>query len=114
MSDAANIAAAQSALASRAIAAPAGKTDAQMHAAAKEFAAQFMGEMLNMMNEDLPTDGPFDGGEGEGMVRSLLNDQYAKAITDRGGVGLSNSIYQELVLLQEKSHAGASAQTDHQ
>jgi len=82
------------------------KTKAQLKESSKQFENIFLSEMFSLMNQDLPTDGPFDGGEGEGMVRSLLNDQYAKSITNSGGFGLSDTVYRELLAYQESgSHA---------
>ena len=84
------------------------KTQEQLKSSAKDFESVFLSEMFSIMNQDLPTDGPFDGGEGEGMMRSMLNDQYAKAITARGGFGLSDTVYRELLAYQEGgSHAAA-------
>ena len=88
------------------------KTQEQLKQSAKEFENVFLSEMFNVMNQDLPTDGPFDGGEAEGMMRSMLNDQYAKAITARGGFGLSDRVYRELLAYQEGgSHAAGPIKT---
>jgi flagellar protein FlgJ len=103
------IAGAQAALANKPVEAPSAtpsKTKTQLLQSAKQFESVFLSEMFGLMNKDLPTDGPFDGGEGEGMMRSMLNDQYAKSIAGRGGFGLSNTVYRELLAYQEGgSHA---------
>ncbi len=88
------------------------QTKAQLKEAAKQFESIFLSQMFGMMNQSLPTDGPFDGGQGEGMVRSLLNDQYAQAVSDRGGIGLSDTVYRELLAYQESgSHAASPGKT---
>ena len=88
------------------------KTQAQLKSSAKEFENVFLSEMFSIMNQDLPTDGPFDGGEAEGMMRSMLNDQYAKAVTAKGGFGLSDTVYRELLAYQEGgSHAAGPSKT---
>ena len=88
------------------------KTKAQLKDAAQQFESIFLSQMFGLMNQDLPTDGPFDGGQGEGMVRSLLNDQYAKSISSRGGIGLADTVYRELLAYQESgSHAAGPNKT---
>lgn len=69
--------------------------------AAKEFEGVFVGEFLGQMFEGIPTDGPFGGGEGEAMFRSLMLDQYGNEIAGRGGFGLSDAITRALLSHQE-------------
>ena len=61
------------------------------------FVSEFMGEMFN----GISTDGPFGGGQGEQMFRSLMMDQYGKQIAARGGFGLSSAITNQLLKHQE-------------
>ncbi len=60
--------------------------------------------MMGTMFEGIPTDGPFDGGPGEEMFRSLMVDEYSKQMAAQGGIGLSQSITRELLKMQEKSN----------
>ncbi len=69
---------------------------------AKEFEAVFISQFMGSMFEGLSTDGPFGGGQGEGMFRSLMMDQYGKAIADRGGFGLSGAVMRSLLSHQHK------------
>lgn len=69
--------------------------------AAKEFEGVFIGQFLGQMFEGIPTDGPFGGGEGEAMFRSLMIDQYGKEIAERGGFGLSDAITRALLAHRE-------------
>lgn len=110
MADTANIALAQSALANRSVDAPSvqGKTKTEIHEAAKQFESVFINEMFSYMTEGLPTDGPFGGGNGEAMMRSMLDEQYAKSMTAQGGVGIADNVYRELLAYQEGSHHAAS------
>ena len=41
------------------------------------------------MFSGISTDGPTGGGQGEEMFRSMMIDQYGKAIEQRGGFGLA-------------------------
>jgi peptidoglycan hydrolase FlgJ len=74
-------------------------------AVAKKVATQFEGgfisEFMGQMFEGLQTDGPFGGGEGEEMFRSLLTDEYGKQIENSGGFGLSDAITRQLLHTQE-------------
>lgn len=69
--------------------------------AAKQFEGGFISEFMGQMFEDMPTDGPFGGGEGEQMFRSLLTDEYGKQIEAGGGFGLSDAITKQLLQTQE-------------
>jgi len=74
-------------------------------AAAKKAAKQFEGvlitQMLGGMFEGISTDGPFGGGQGEEMFRSLLLDEYGKQMSNQGGFGLSQAITRQLLAHQE-------------
>ena len=56
------------------------------------------------MFEGIKTDGPFGGGQGEAMFRSMMLDQYGKPIADQGGFGLSDAITRALLSHQEAKH----------
>jgi peptidoglycan hydrolase FlgJ len=71
--------------------------------AAKEYESVFISEFLGSMFQDIPTDGPFGGGTGESMFRSLMLDEYGKQIESRGGFGLSDAITRTLLSHQEAS-----------
>lgn len=69
--------------------------------AAKSYESIFVSEFLGSMFADIPTDGPFGGGQGEAMFRSLMLDEYGKQIESRGGFGLSDAITRSLLSHQE-------------
>lgn len=75
--------------------------EVEARAAAKEFEAVFLTTMLEGMFEGLKTDGPFGGGSAEKTYRSLLVTEYAKQMSQNGGLGLSDQITSELIALQE-------------
>ncbi len=68
---------------------------------AQEFESVFASEFLGQMFEGISTDGPFGGGPGEEMFRSLMLDQYGKQIAAQGGFGLSSAITRQLLHSQE-------------
>lgn len=59
--------------------------------------------LIAPMFENVKTDGMFGGGFGEEIYRSFLNTEYAKAITNRGGIGIAEAVTNEILHLQEKS-----------
>jgi flagellar protein FlgJ len=75
--------------------------------AAKEFESVFISQFLGSMFSGIKTDGMFGGGQGEEMFRSLMVDQYAQAVQQRGGFGLAASVQSQLLKHQE---AAAAAQ----
>jgi Rod binding domain-containing protein len=69
--------------------------------AGKDYESVFISEFMGQMFNGISTDGPFGGGQGEQMFRSLMLDQYGKQIASRGGFGLSDAITKQLLSHQE-------------
>jgi Rod binding domain-containing protein len=67
-----------------------------------EFETMFLSQMLGHMVSNMPTNGPFGGGFGEEMFRSMQVDEWSKALVNRGGIGLAQSITREILRLQEQ------------
>lgn len=81
---------------------------------AKNFEALFMGEMMSHMFEGIETDGPFGGGRGEEVFRSLMIEQYGKNIAESGQTGIANVLQKEMLRLQEiQSNPHASTGVTH-
>jgi peptidoglycan hydrolase FlgJ len=76
--------------------------------AAKNFESVFISQFLGSMFSGIPTDGPFGGGEGEEMFRSLMTDQYAKSIESRGGFGIASTVARQLLSHQEAPQPAAA------
>ncbi|MCZ4280499.1 rod-binding protein [Kiloniella laminariae] len=77
------------------------KNEQAARAAAEDFEAVFLTQMLTPMFESLPTDGPMGGGSGEKVFRSLLVQEYGKSLSKAGGVGISDAVYREIIRMQE-------------
>ena len=80
----------------------AAKTAAGADKVAKDFEAVFINEMLGTMFEGIATDGPFGGGPGEEMFRSLMIDQYSRTIANQGGFGIAAIVKSQILQMQEK------------
>ncbi|MEO0411759.1 MAG: rod-binding protein [Pseudomonadota bacterium] len=77
------------------------QTPSQARKAAEEFEGMFLSTLLETMFSGLETDGPFGGGNSEEMYRSMMVQEYGKAITASGGIGISDVLERQLLSLQE-------------
>ena len=68
--------------------------------AANRFETQFLAQMIGHMFEGVSTDGPFGGGFGEEMFRSLMTEAMAGQVAKSGGVGVSATIQREMLKMQ--------------
>ena len=67
---------------------------------AQKFESQFLAQMIGHMFEGVETDGPFGGGFGEQMFRSVMTDTMAQQMTKAGGIGLSATVQREMLKMQ--------------
>ena len=67
---------------------------------AQKFEAQFLSSMFQQMFSGLETDGPFGGGQGEEMFRSMMTEAMGKQVTKAGGIGLADTVQREILKLQ--------------
>jgi len=75
--------------------------DAKAREIAQEFEAFFISTMLETMSSSLEVDPVFGGGHGEQVYRSMLNDEYGRTFARAGGIGIADSVYREIMRLQE-------------
>ncbi len=69
--------------------------------AAQSFEAFFISQMLADMFAGVETDPVFGGGPGETVFRSLMIDEYGKAVAKTGGIGITDNVMREIVRMQE-------------
>ena len=72
----------------------------QIKQTAQDFEASFLSVMMQQMFAGVSTDGPFGGGQGEEMFRSVLTDAMAKQMARAGGVGIAPTVEREMLKLQ--------------
>ena len=82
---------------------------ARTKAAAREFEAMFIGQMLAPMFDGLTTDGPFGGGHSEEAFRSLLVGEYAREVTKRSPIGVADQMVRNLLQAQESAALAADS-----
>ena len=72
-----------------------GRTDDELRAAATEFEIQFLSEMLTHAGFGKPRS-EMGGGPGEEAFASLLVREQARLMTQAGGIGLAERLFQSL------------------
>ena len=77
------------------------QTHKQARKIASDFEAVFLSQMLKPMFENIKPESPFGGGNSETMWRSMQIEEYGKAITKAGGIGIADTVYKEIIKLQE-------------
>jgi Rod binding domain-containing protein len=68
---------------------------------AKDFEAVFISSMLQPVFDSIDVDGPFGGGQGEKVFRSMLVQEYGQKMVETGGIGLAESVYETMLRAQE-------------
>lgn len=76
--------------------------DAKVMKAAQDFEAMTIGQLLEPMFDTVDTaKGLFGGGAGEETFKPMLITEMAKQAEGHGGLGLADSIYQQMLKMQE-------------
>lgn len=79
--------------------------------AARNFESFFLSQMFEYMTRGLKTEAPFGGGNAEQTWRSMLNEQYGKAVSRGRGIGVADMVYGEMLRIQEQANAAAGGTT---
>lgn len=72
---------------------------AAMRRAAQDFESVFLAEILRGMSQGLTGAGPLGAGKDD-PFGSMLQDEYAKVIARRGGIGIADAVLREMVRAQ--------------
>lgn len=68
---------------------------------AQDFESVYLSTMIGQMMSNLSGDGPLAAeGAGGDAWRGMLTEEMAKTISSAGGVGITQSVYSELIRLQ--------------
>lgn len=74
--------------------------------AAVEFEGVTIGELLQPMFDTIDTsEGMFGGGAAETQFRSLQVLEMGKQIANSGGIGIADSVYKQMLKMQEKAQS---------
>lgn len=83
------------------------KNLAQAKETAQDFEAFFMTRMMESMFDGISTDGMFGGGHAEKIYRSMLLNEYGKVMAKTGNIGISDSIMDTIIQMQEAQSSNA-------
>ncbi|MFZ5925515.1 MAG: rod-binding protein [Bacillota bacterium] len=70
--------------------------DMKLREACEELEGVFVEYLIREMRRTVPKDRLFGGGRGEEIFQSMFDQEIAKKIAARGGIGLSNILYGQL------------------
>ena len=70
--------------------------DLALKRAAKEFESLFIFEMLKAMRKTVPEDGLFKGITGKDTYMTMVDQQLASALAERGGIGLADILLKHM------------------
>jgi len=76
------------------------REDPRTWEAARSFEASFIAEMLKASGLNAMPEG-FGGGAGEEAFSSYLTEEYAEIMSERGGFGLAERIFESLKLREQ-------------
>ena len=61
-----------------------------------------MARMLKLMRETIPQNGLLGNGPGKEIYQSLMDQELARKISQRGGVGLGEKLYRQVLKREER------------
>jgi Rod binding domain-containing protein len=76
-------------------------SDAGIEKVAEDFEAFFAGSYFEQMFSAIEPDAITGGGEGEAMFRSLMIQEYGKAVAKQHTLGIADIVKSQLLRLQE-------------
>ena len=68
---------------------------------AEDFAAFFFSQSFENIFGNMSSDSMFGGGSAESVYKSLLTQEYGKAVARTGGLGIADAVQREILRLQE-------------
>ncbi len=74
----------------------------QTKAAAQDFEAVFLSEMMSHMFKGIKTDSVFGGGAGEDIFRGMLVQEYGKQMANGHGIGISDQLQKVMIQMQQQ------------
>ena len=76
--------------------------EAGIEKVAEDFEAFFAGTYFEQMFSGIKPDSVTGGGEGESMFRSLMIQEYGKAVAKQHSLGIADVVKRQLLQLQEQ------------
>ena len=82
---------------------PKGASLKHMQKTAQDFESFFLSQALQPMFANIEPEGPFGGGTGNDIWKSMQVDEYGKAIAKNGGIGIADAVMKQLLIAQENA-----------
>ena len=73
----------------------------QARKVSEEFEAVFLGQMLQPMFQNIEAAEPFGGSPSEKIWRTMQVEEYGKALSKAGGIGIADAVFREIIKAQE-------------
>ena len=77
--------------------------DRKLREACQDFEAIFLHHMLKTMRSSIPEGGLIEAGAGEKVFRDMLDETWAKQLSERGGIGIARMLYEDMKKQPERS-----------
>jgi Rod binding domain-containing protein len=74
--------------------------EASARKVAQDFESYFLSQFVDRMFQGIPKDSLSGDGHGEEIFRSMLTQEYGKALASRGA-GIADQVYREILKTQE-------------
>lgn len=74
------------------------KSMAALRKTGEDFESMFLSQMLGHMFSGVKSDELFGGGAAEEQYRSLMVDEYGKAIAKSGGIGIADQVVRSVMM----------------
>jgi len=73
----------------------------ELRKTAEDFEAVFLSQMLQPMFNTIPTESFMGGGQAESIYRDMMVQEMGKSIAKNGGVGIADTVFREMLKMQE-------------
>lgn len=72
------------------------KEKEKLEEACKDFESIFVNQLMKSMRKTVNKTGLIDGGRGEEIFQSMLDEEYSKEIAKEGRLGISDMLFRQL------------------
>lgn len=82
---------------------PKSANEKRLRETAEDFEAMFLSQMLQPMFEGIEVSDTMGGGSAEKTFRGMMVTEMGRGMARAGGIGLADTIYKEMLKMQEAS-----------
>jgi peptidoglycan hydrolase FlgJ len=78
----------------------------ELEKACHDFESLFVKYMLQTMRDTIPENSLFGGGQAEKIYTGMLDDEVARSVSEKRGIGLAAIMYAQMAALGDKDNNG--------